>query len=388
MKPTLFAVVSLGIGIAIGLAITRQEFARETLPLTAPSASPAVAAGPKIGTGPKLTVVNGERHDFGTMNRNAAGEHTFVVRNDGDAELVLKKGNPTCKCTSFELDKDRLAPGESTSVHLQWKTLTSDVRFEQSAPLIVDNDPDKTTIALVIEGRVIDVVRPERWDIVLTDISANEPAHARLKIFSYKDKELAIAKQEWLNPQQADHFDARFEPLTPEEISQEAGAAGGLALLLDVRPGLPLGTIDETLRLTTSAAGVEPLEIRLRGSVATDISLAGPRVVPEKLLVNLGQLKPADGIKTTVYLLIKGPYREETTLQITGVEPASELTAKLGEPQRDNPRIVRYPVALSLPPGLSPVARAGDGSYALVKIATTHPQTKELTLKVRYIVTQ
>ena len=134
------------------------------------------------------------------MNRNASGEHTFIIRNDGDAQLIIGKGKATCKCTEFELAKDKLAPGETTEVHLKWKTQTTELQFEQSAPLIVENAPDKPTVSLTIEGRVIDVVRPERWELVLTDISANEAAHSRLKIFAYKGDKLAIDKHEWVNP--------------------------------------------------------------------------------------------------------------------------------------------------------------------------------------------
>ena len=68
--------------------------------------------------------------------------------------------------------------------------------------------------------------------------------------------------------------------------------------------------------------------------------------------------------------------------------PAASFPPRLGEPSRENPKVVRYPLVLQIPAGTRPVARAGDGSYALVKVTTTHPQVKELTLRIRYIVTE
>jgi hypothetical protein len=207
-----------------------------------------------------------------------------------------------------------------------------------------------------------------------------------MKIFAYKGEELTIEKHEWLNPQHGGKLHARFEPLAAEEISVEPDATAGVVLVLDVDQGLPLGPLDETLRLTTNHTEIGPLEIRIRGSVASDISLAGPRVAPEKLLVNLGVVPRNIGIKTTVYLLVKGPFRDETTLSLGKTEPAGEFTAALGEPDRGNPKVVRYPLTLEIPAGANPVARASEGGYATVTLTATHPQTKEVNLKIRYVV--
>jgi hypothetical protein len=388
MKPTIFALVALAIGIGIGLAITRQEFARDVLPLGAvPATNPGgfsqLPSGPDV---PHAVVVNGERYDFGSMNRGTTGEHTFVVRNDGTAPLRLATGKSTCKCTEFTLDRREIAPQETAQVHLTWKPESVDLQFEQSAELICENDAVRPLIALTIFGRVIDIVRPERWEILLSDVSANEPTHTRLKIFAYKNDKLAIDKHEWLHPAHGGKFRVRFEPLSAEEIAAEPDATAGVAVLLDVDQGLPLGPLNETLCLTTNLAEVQPLEIRVRGNVASDISLAGPRVVPEKLLVNLGVVTQATGLKTTVYLLVKGPFRNDTQLTLAHHEPAGEFTAELGEPDHTNPRVVRYPLALAIPAGTTPVARASEGGYATVKLAATHPQTKDVNLKIRYIV--
>ena len=65
---------------------------------------------------------------------------------------------------------------------------------------------------------------------------------------------------------------------------------------------------------------------------------------------------------------------------------ATEFKATLGEPNRDNAKIVRYPLTVEVPANATPVSRAADGAYALVHLTTTHPDVKELTIKVRYIV--
>src|SRR5262245_55445327 len=95
MKATLFALVALAAGIAAGIGLMRREFAHELVPVDAGTVSGRPAQGAaKIG--PKVTIVNGERYNFGEMDRNAHGKHAFIVRNDGDAPLWLETGEASC----------------------------------------------------------------------------------------------------------------------------------------------------------------------------------------------------------------------------------------------------------------------------------------------------
>ena len=152
MKPTLFAVVSLVLGIALGWVWTRVEFSRDRLPLV------LVAGTGQSATslhGPRAVVVNGERHDFGTMDRLAQGEHAFQIHNDGDAPLELQLGKTTCKCTLGELADSKLEPGQTTTVTLTWQVKTGEEMFEQNAEIIT-NDPHLNPILLIILGNVID----------------------------------------------------------------------------------------------------------------------------------------------------------------------------------------------------------------------------------------
>jgi hypothetical protein len=169
VKPTLFAVVSLVLGIALGWVWTRVEFSRDRLPLVLVAGAGQSAASLH---GPRAVVVNGERHDFGTMDRLAQGEHAFQIHNDGDAPLELQLGKTTCKCTLGELERSKLAPGETTTVTLRWQVKTTEPTFEQNAEIIT-NDPHHNPIHLFIHGNVIDTLKPETWNVTLSDLSAN-----------------------------------------------------------------------------------------------------------------------------------------------------------------------------------------------------------------------
>src|SRR5438093_1530906 len=121
MKAAVFAAISALVGVAIGLLITQREFSHEAMPIDITPVSGGVrSSGIKIG--PKITVVNSERYDFGTLERNAHGSHDFIIRNDGDAPLTLKPGQPSCSvCIKvFTVEKETLQPGERTTAKIEW----------------------------------------------------------------------------------------------------------------------------------------------------------------------------------------------------------------------------------------------------------------------------
>ncbi len=385
MKATLWALAALAVGAAIGLVSTRLEFSDEQLPVEVTLASSGGAAGGgKIG--PRAVVVNGERHDFGTMDRNAHGEHTFLIRNEGDEPLTLTTGQTTCKCTTFAAADDRVMPGKTAEVKLEWNANTPDAEFEQTADLHTPNDPHRKLIQLSVHGHIMDSVRASSTDVHFSNVSSNEAAQASVDLFAYRGAELVIESQELLVAEQKDWFTIAFTPLTTAEIAKEPKATAGLRLNIELKSGLPIGTINQSLKIATNQNRESPLTIRIYGDVASDISLFGAGADSRRLLVELPSFARAAGHKQTVFLFVKGPYRDQTELRVAAVEPTAEFSATLGEPNRDNPKRVRYPLIIEVPPYATPVSRNSTGAFAQIHVATTHPDVKELTIKVRYVV--
>ena len=155
-------------------------------------------------------------------------------------------------------------------------------------------------------------------------------------------------------------------------------------MTVEVKPGLPQGDFDGTITITTNES-TEPITVRVIGNIASDILLMGPNVLREKSLLGLGAVSQKDGKKQTIFLIVKGPHRDDTRVEIESVEPTVDFSAKLGEPIRDTPKTIRYPIVIEVPPGAAPVTR-GEGNYAKIHVKTTHPEVKEMTINVRYVV--
>jgi hypothetical protein len=57
-----------------------------------------------------------EVHDFGRVTEGEKVGWYFKYRNDGDADLIIKKASASCGCTVPEFDRKPLPPGEESSL--------------------------------------------------------------------------------------------------------------------------------------------------------------------------------------------------------------------------------------------------------------------------------
>ncbi len=94
---------------------------------------------------PKLSVDN-QVHDFGDLKLNEKVEHTFVVKNEGTADLIILEAKPSCGCTVPDnYTKTPIKPGETgvvpivynaTSVGTQTKTVTLTTNTETGTEVL------------------------------------------------------------------------------------------------------------------------------------------------------------------------------------------------------------------------------------------------------------
>jgi phage tail tube protein FII len=110
------------------------------------------AQQPTVG-GPMLSVEKKE-HDFGTMKKGADATCTFVVKNTGDAPLILSKCQGSCGCTVPTCSTNPVMPGATTDVIVKYDS-TRIGAFQKSVTIYWNsNDPNHATEVLTIRGTV------------------------------------------------------------------------------------------------------------------------------------------------------------------------------------------------------------------------------------------
>ncbi len=100
-----------------------------------------------------IVKVDNPEVNFGKMKQNEKFEHSFVLTNEGESKLFIRKIKASCGCTAVQPEKREIEPGESVKI----KTIFNSAgkRGNQNKNVtIITNDPKRSNIILRIKGEV------------------------------------------------------------------------------------------------------------------------------------------------------------------------------------------------------------------------------------------
>jgi hypothetical protein len=389
MKPLHVIVVAAVLGIALGSGISWARFAN-TPPLEWNRPVAEAATGPR----PEV-VVNGESFDFGRVERDTTVRHAFRFTNVGDAVLTLKAGETTCtRCTISELAKSRVEPGETVEVVVEYKASGAKPQVRQIAPILT-NDPKRPRVELSISCIVTTRFRIVPEEVVLSQVSANETKTVDVKIYALLDDSVRVVGHEFLAPESARFFELQSEPI-PADRLPDADAKSGCRVRLTLKPGLPLGRIQQTIRLDLQlgeSPEIVAVEVPIEGSIDSDVSVVGPGWDQRLSRLSIPAVKSAKGATKTLFVLLRGDRRHDVTIKTGKIDPPW-LKVTLGEPTElksgGDGGVTQIPLTIEIPPGIPPVNHMGtdQGKYAEVVLETTHPQVTAIRMNLRFVIEQ
>ena len=99
-----------------------------------------------------IIVVDGSRHDFGTIREGDLARHVFAIRNTGDGPFTLTAVRPSCGCTTPEWTTDPILPGGEGAVAVEYDSDGLPGAFEKLISVESDADPER--VLLYIKGIV------------------------------------------------------------------------------------------------------------------------------------------------------------------------------------------------------------------------------------------
>ena len=138
-------------------------------------------------------------YEFGSMQRGTSKSHEFVIRNEGDAPLILRAGTTTCKCTLSEVGEEPIPPGGSTQVKVQWSAKSDNGPFRQTAN-IQTNDPLHSTVELTIDGTIMSASGVEPPDLLFDKIPVGESKSTQVYVMAMLQDEITIADPQFFRP--------------------------------------------------------------------------------------------------------------------------------------------------------------------------------------------
>ncbi|HID93128.1 MAG TPA: DUF1573 domain-containing protein [bacterium (Candidatus Stahlbacteria)] len=109
----------------------------------------------KYAKKPKL-IIKERVWNFGTIKQYMRVTHNFLIRNEGQAPLIIKRLRTTCGCTAALTTKQKIAPGESGEINV---TFSSGYRKGRVTKYVYveSNDPDEPLVKLTVTG-IVEVV--------------------------------------------------------------------------------------------------------------------------------------------------------------------------------------------------------------------------------------
>lgn len=391
MKPIVLLLVCLLAGSAAGYAIAIQD---NSVPNDFGIVTNSELSWKEIRNdedAPKVVVEGGSVFAFGRMELNSVGKHTFVVKNEGKSPLELTMEGTTCKCTMADLkegDVLEVPPGETTEINLEWRPKAYQVDFGQTAT-ISTNDPSQPTLELKITGSVVQAVVIEPNEVRFANLAAGESRSVALKVLSFKEPAFEL-RDLHMTGDGAEHFQVSSRPMNTEQLSESEGAVAGYIVELEVNPGLPLGTNRNKLVAKTSSEFAPDLEISVTSYVVGDITvIAIKKYDKDKGVLYLGKLKQDQSMSTKLFLLVKGPDRDNVKLAVKNVHP-EYLQVEIGESDSLNDGNVRkFPVSLQVPKGSPPGNYLGPNRENLGKISLSvegHSEIEEVDIGLYFSV--
>lgn len=352
-------------------------------------AKPAAKTATSEAAEPRVEVVGGTTHDFGTMSQGSTKSHAFIFRNIGNAPLQLDVAGSSCRCTIGKLADSTLDPGEQTEVTLEWKATGVLDSFGQTAT-ISTNDPQHHQVLLSVKGIVARTILIEPPVINLGEVPVTSPVKQTAYVFGYGEKPLEIAEAGWADAQTADKVRIKVTPIPidKQRFPHHERAAGAAQIDLEMDPGMPMGPLDTRITMHTNLENVPTVDLAVTGSVVGDIQMiGGPSYDPVHSVLKLGKVVRREGTTVRLHLSVQGPERESVKLELGEVIPKESLIVTIGEPKEQSSRVL-YPIICSVPkdapaasfPGTSP------SNYGKVIIKTTHPNIPEFRFFVQLIV--
>jgi len=354
-------------------------------------------------------------HDFGTVGVGSSGRHAFVLKNSGAGPLKLTRGSSSCTCTIAGFAPDDpdeaadavagdaavgelpqtsrateddatvkiLAPGASTQIVLEWKGRGSDGPFRQQATILT-NDPRRPEVVFVVEGNLVPTWKAEPETLLFSQLSATAGETGEIRVFTYGESAPEVEAVSMNQAESADRFRVTTTPLAVDEIASRPGATGGLLVTVDALPGLPLGSLRTKVLLELRLPDPATVEVPLEGTVTGDLSLVGGAWNRSRQALLLGTVSAKTGLRTQVFLTVRGPHRELVRPVVREVEPASlQVVIGDGEPVGTG-SVIRIPIEVIVPPG-SPAANhlcSQLGPAGRIVLQTGHPDSPILSIPV------
>lgn len=130
-------------------------------------------------------------YEFGERDNSEVVEHDFIIRNDGDLTLEIKKAKPSCGCTVANISLREVPPGESAVITAKLNLKGRDGKQHKTIS-VESNDPVQPNYKLTLTGTAIASITVSPRSIIVPNIEAGVPRTNIVRVTSRDPEPLTI----------------------------------------------------------------------------------------------------------------------------------------------------------------------------------------------------
>jgi len=247
--------------------------------------------------------------NFGEKDQNVTVEHTFVLRNDGNATLQIGNVRTSCGCTVANVSNKTLEPGQTAEVTARL-SLKGRQGQQRKAITVESNDPATPQLQLYLEGNATATVTVTPDKVYFGQLDENAAVTGVVSIVASGDTTIHITQ-----------VDAGSDAVTVTSETVEDGK--NYRVLVSPRTPIPAGSISGVVRVLTDSAQYPQINIPITGIVLDQLMVAPNEIVLSE-----------DGVHGVTRYVVVRPGKTKT-FELLSVEPPDatmqyEITA-LGE---------------------------------------------------------
>ncbi|MDR1480948.1 MAG: DUF1573 domain-containing protein [Planctomycetaceae bacterium] len=328
-------------------------------------------------------------YDFGIKDVKEKGTHDFVIKNVGTGTLTLRVDRTTCTCTGIDLNRQRLAAGESAIATVRYDAERATTgRYEQGG-IIVTNDPQTPEIPLSIRGIFTSPIVVSSSVVLLPSVFATEKQSAKVRVYGFEKSPLKLEPPIWPDK---DHFELKFAPteLSEEDKSNSLfkHAVSVYEGTLTVLPGLPIGAFQERFNIKTSYSSEPSIEIFARGQVfGGGITIAGQGFDRATGIVSIDTIRSGERVVRDISIQITGASIQNADIKIKEIRP-QWLKANVNKGSVETTVRRFFTLTIEIPPNApqSNFVTSDENKAALVILETGLPESSIIKIPIRFAI--
>ena len=330
-----------------------------------------------------VIAIDEETHDFGVFEKEQKGEHTFVVRNEGNANLSLKVLNKSCSCTSVDLSRATVPPGRDAHITIHWEPNTSGGSYQQGVE-IGTNDPARLRFQLAVRGVYSAPVIASPTPLQLNAFSS-ETATNHTRVYYFGKDAVTVHGIVSDDP----HFSATFakSELTEENLKNNylKLAKSVYDVTVTMKPGMQIGHFKQNLTVRSDSELDPEFTLPVTGQVLGDLAISSRDYDQKTGVLNMGTTYLGTAVQKSLMIRFKTSGETKPEFKIASTSP-EWLKANLGQiiSGEGDRSLLQVTIGIPADARLGTSDMSDDENSAAVVIESNIPEISTIRIPVKF----